>query len=217
MVVTGACGGNESDDPENTAETNSTCTAANPEGDRPLFDGTAESLENWQMAGPGSFELRDNCSMVTTGGMGLLWFPEEFDDYHLTLEWMMTEDDNSGVFIGFPDPETDPLVAVEEGYEIQIDPSDEPDRTTGAIYSFQGADEEARDQALNPDGEWNHYEIVVEGQNIKVYLNDTLVNDFDNEDPNRDLGSGHIGLQNHGDEDEVHFRDIRIRELPDSS
>ncbi|MGC5616853.1 family 16 glycoside hydrolase [Georgenia sp. Z1491] len=185
------------------------------EGYTPLFDGTQASLDAWNMAGPGSFELQEDCTALTTGGMGLLWFPEEFDAYSLRLDWMMAGDDNSGVFVGFPEPGDDPWVAVNEGYEIQIDATDEPDRTTGAIYTFQGADEAARDEALNPPGEWNAYEIVVDDPMIEVYLNDVLINEFESTDPARDLSSGYIGLQNHGDGDDVSFRNVRIAELDD--
>src|SRR3712207_7831141 len=52
-------------------------------------------------------------------------------------DWKMEGDDNSGVFVGFPDPGTDPWVAVNRGYEIQIDATDDPDSTTGAIYNFR--------------------------------------------------------------------------------
>ena len=185
------------------------------DGYRALFDGTQASLDQWRMAGPGSVQLRQDCTALTTGGMGLLWFPEEFGSYSLKLDWKMAGDDNSGVFVGFPDPGNDPWVAVNQGYEIQIDATDAPDRTTGAIYSFQGADTAARDAALNPPGEWNSYEIVVRGQNIKVYLNDVLVNDFTSTDPNRDLTSGFVGLQNHGNGDDVSFRNVRIAEITD--
>ena len=82
------------------------------------------------------------------------------------------------MFVGFPDPGTDPWVAVDHGYEIQIDATDDPDSTTGAVYNFQAADTAARDAALKPPGEWNGYELRVEGKRIRVYLNGTLINDF---------------------------------------
>lgn len=186
-------------------------------GYRVLFDGSRTSLEQWQMTGPGTFELSAGCSMVTSGGMGLLWYPEEFEEYILELDWAITDDDNSGVFVGFPDPEGDVWTAVNHGYEIQIDPSDAPERTTGSIYTFQGADIHARDQAVNPAGDWNSYRIVVRDSRIQVYLNGTLVNDFTSADPGRDLSSGRIGLQNHGAHDGVRFRHVRILELTRTS
>ncbi|ASR34964.1 glucose dehydrogenase [Prauserella marina] len=190
------------------------CEPGQPqEGYSMLFDGTEDSMASWNQAGPGSFEFQDDCTIRSTGGMGLYWFEQEFSAYSLKLDWKMAGDDNSGVFVGFPDPGDDPWVAVNEGYEIQIDATDADDRTTGSIYTFQSADIEARDAALNPPGEWNAYEIVVQGQTIKVYLNDVLINDFVSTDPARDLTNGFVGIQNHGDGDDVSFRNIQIKEL----
>lgn len=114
--------------------------------------------------------------------------------------------------MGFPASE-DPWSAVDHGYEIQIDATDTPDRTTGSVYGFKSADLPARDAALNPPGEWNTYELRVEGERLQVFLNGHRINDFTNTDPARSLQQGHIGLQNHGDGDDVSFRNVRMKEL----
>ncbi|MEV1067460.1 ThuA domain-containing protein [Streptomyces sp. NPDC050263] len=192
-------------------------------GYRPLFDGT--SLEGWRQAGPGSFTLSGDGTLTSTGGMGLLWYADRsFGSYSLKLDWRTTAgdpsgsgagsgDDNSGVFVGFP-PSDDPWSAVNNGYEIQIDATDVPERTTGSVYGFRSADLKKRDRALNAPGEWNTYEIRVEGERLRVWLNGEKINDFTNTDPARSLRDGHLGLQNHGADDQVSFRDVRIKELP---
>ena len=181
-------------------------------GYRPLFDGTA--LDGWKQAGPGAFQLDDDGTMTTSGCMGLLWYAASgFSAYSLKLDWRTAGDDNSGVFVGFP-PSDDPWSAVDNGYEIQIDATDVPEKTTGSVYGFQSADLNKRDRALNPPGEWNTYEIRVEGERLRVWLNGVKINDFTNTDPARSLADGHIGIQNHGADDQVSFRDIRIKELP---
>lgn len=181
-------------------------------GYTPIYDGST-GLDEWKQAGPGHFEVGDDGTLNTVGGMGLLWYQtEQRSAYSLKFDWKMAGDDNSGVFVGFPASD-DPWTAVENGYEIQIDATDVPEKTTGSVYGFQSADLEARDAALNPPGEWNTYEIRVEGERLQVWLNGVQINDFTNTDPARSLTDGHIGLQNHGDEDDVAFRDIRLREL----
>lgn len=181
-------------------------------GYRPLFDGT--SLDGWQQAGPGSFTLDADGTLTSSGGLGLLWYtPRSFGSYSLKLDWKVAGDDNSGVFVGFP-PSDDPWSAVNNGYEVQIDATDVPEKTTGSVYGFQSADLKKRDRALNPPGEWNTYEIRVQGERLRVWLNGVKINDFTNTDPARSLTDGHIGIQNHGDGDQVSFRDIRIKELP---
>jgi hypothetical protein len=115
--------------------------------------------------------------------MGLLWYAahELESPYTIRTEWKIyADDDNSGVFIGFPDPGDDPWDPVSNGYEIQIDPTDgDPTRTTGSVYSFQAPDAAARAAALRPHGEWNVIEVEVDGQDITIRLNGTLINEND--------------------------------------
>jgi type 1 glutamine amidotransferase len=173
-----------------------------------LYNG---STAGWSQAGPGSFTNTD-ATLTSTGGMGLFWHSaKQFTSYSLKLDWRLAGDDNTGVFLGFP-PSSDPWSAVNNGYEVQIDATDAADRTTGAVYTFKSADLAARDAALNPPGAWNTYELLVEGERLRVYLNGVQINDFTNTDPVRSL-AGHIGIQNHGDGDDASFRNIRIKEL----
>jgi type 1 glutamine amidotransferase len=173
-----------------------------------LYNG---STTGWSQAGPGGFTNAD-ATLSSVGGMGLFWYSaKQFTNYSLKLDWKLAGDDNSGVFVGFP-PSTDPNSAVGNGYEVQIDATDTPDRTTGAVYGFRSADLAARDAALNPPGEWNTYELLVEGERLQVLLNGVKINDFTNTDPARSL-AGHIGIQNHATGDDVAFRNIRIKEL----
>ncbi|GIF10165.1 ThuA domain-containing protein [Actinoplanes teichomyceticus] len=177
-------------------------------GYTPLYNG---STSGWSQAGPGSFTNSD-ATLTSVGGLGMLWYSAKaYTNYSLKLDWRMSGDDNSGVFIGFP-ASSDPWSAVDNGYEIQIDATDSADRTTGAVYSFQGANTAARDAALNPPGEWNTFELLVEGQRLQIFLNGVKINDFTNTNPARNL-DGYIGLQNHGTGDEVSFRNVRLKEL----
>lgn len=179
------------------------------EGYRSLDD-----TSGWRQAGPGGFDVAPDGTRTSFGGLGMTWFEaQEFGSYSFKVDWRYEGTSNSGIFIGFP-PSDDPFSAVRSGYEIQIDPEDPTGNTTGAVYEVQPPDVAARDAALRtgPD-DWNTYEILVEGQRVRILLNDVLVNDYTNTDPARGLGRGHIGLQNHGDGDAVSFRNIRIKEL----
>ncbi|HXV33594.1 MAG TPA: DUF1080 domain-containing protein [Gaiellaceae bacterium] len=191
------------------------CEALQPssEGAELLFDGTDESLARWAHAGPGSLALQEDCTLRTEGGLGLLWYEDAAVQAPATVrvEWRTEGDSNSGVFVGFPPPGADPFVAVERGYEVQIDPADEAGWTTGAIYGLQAADADAVAEAANEG--WNTFEIRIAPPEIVISLNGVVVNRFTSTDPARaDLGLGHVGLQNHGSEDVVHFR--RVEALP---
>ncbi|WP_211370261.1 ThuA domain-containing protein [Nonomuraea turkmeniaca] len=174
-----------------------------------LYNG---STTGWSQAGPGSFANSD-ATLTSQGGMGMLWHnAKEFRSYSLKLDWKLTGDSNSGVIVGFP-ATSDPNAALNTGYEVQIDATDTTDKTTGAIYGFKAADIAARDAALNPPGQWNTYELLVEGERLQVFLNGSKINDFTNTDPVRSLQQGYIGIQNHGSGDVVSYRNIRIKEL----
>jgi hypothetical protein len=174
--------------------------AAEPGKARDLFNG--KDLSGWKMAGPGTFEVQDG-ALVTIGGMGLLWHETELDDYVLTLEFKASrKQDNSGVFVRFPDPGNDPWVAVNEGYEIQICDS-AGQNSTGAIYNAKPATE----LATKPIGEWNTMEVTVAGQSITVKLNGKVVNEYTGD---RKTQRGFIGLQNHDDKTKVSFRSVKI-------
>ncbi|PCG84457.1 glycosyl hydrolase [Streptomyces sp. WZ.A104] len=180
-------------------------------GYRAIFNG--KTPEGWKQAGPGQFSVKDG-TLHSEGGMGLLYYQaKELKSYSLKLDWKMAGDDNSGVFVGFPESD-DPWSAVNNGYEIQIDATDAADRTTGAVYGFKSANIKARDRVLRPPGQWNSYEIKVQGERLRIFLNGTKINDFTNTDPVRSLKDGYIGLQNHGAADQVSFRNIQLKELP---
>jgi hypothetical protein len=180
-------------------------TAVEP-GFTPLFDGA--TLDGWQQAGPGGFKVTDGM-LQSFGGMGLLWYSKkQFGDFILRADWKVLDlSDNSGVFVRFPDPGNDPWVAVNNGYEVQIDDVGAPDgaliHKTGGIYDLAAPNK----VASNPVGEWNAYEIHAVGQSYKIILNGSEVTDF--------IGSrsteGYVGLQDHNGT--VTFRNIRIMGL----
>ncbi len=150
---------------------------------------------------------------------------------------------NSGVFTRFPDPRipldqrppgscgtvgsarTSPAwVAIYCGHEIQLYDGDtgEPQKT-GSIYNFDPVP--LGGSGATAKGEWNDYEVRVVGQHYTIIRNGVVINEFDNTpgkqssragDPSTDLrqfASGFIGLQNHGTNDLMDFRNLRVRTL----
>ncbi len=182
-----------------------------------LFDG--KTLDGWKMAGKGNFIIIEReKALLTHGGMGLLWYyKKKFKDFILTLEWKgSNRSDNSGVFVRFPNPFTNPSKAIEYGYEIQIDdigsPDGKPIHRTGAIYNNQGPSSTKTKSSSKQlaVGRWNTFEIIVIQQSYSVTLNkEKVVTNFIG---NRSL-EGFIGLQNHDDRSKVYFRNIMIKEL----
>ncbi|MEO3818455.1 ThuA domain-containing protein [Plantactinospora sp. B24E8] len=150
---------------------------------------------------------------------------------------------NSGLFVRFPDPRTpleqrppgscgtvgsarssQAWVAIYCGHEIQIYDGEtgEPQKT-GSVYNF--APNTLDKAGVTPKGQWNDYEIRVVGQHYTMIRNGVVIAEFDNTpgkqssragDPPTDLRqflSGFVGLQNHGTNDLIEFRNVRVREL----
>jgi Domain of Unknown Function (DUF1080) len=207
-------------------------SAARGAGDAfgPFCDVTNASL--WKMTtsdyhkDPGRFVRYGNVIESEPGSAwGVDWCNEPLPrDFVLRIEWLRKEDnDNSGVFIRFPNPdaahEPNTALVAARGFEIQIDELGSPD---GAPYHRTGAIYGERDQIFSlkparPLNVWNTYEIEARGQHYVVSLNGTAVSRFDNHDPNRAKASSpnepsYFGVQ--AERGHVQFRNVEIQALP---
>jgi choline dehydrogenase-like flavoprotein len=198
-----------------------------------LFDGA--NRNKWHMSTiknqtnnyPGGVLLVDrSLESVPGNDIGMFWHTDPTPhDFVLKLEWLRwREDDNSGVFIRFPHPDSKnynntAYVAIHFGFEIQIDQLARPDgaaiRKTGAIYGFAAPDD-LDNLPVKPVGQWNEFEVHALGQHYTVFLNGKKITEYDNTDPTRGQPSSgstpsFIGLQTHTGR--VAFRKIQIKAL----
>jgi hypothetical protein len=184
----------------------------------PLFNG--RDLTGWEHVGDGGFVVEDGM-LKTDGGMGLLWFAEEkIRDSVVRVEYRNPDGKNAGVFIRIPERPTEPWMPVNRGYEVQIDDNQDDHHVTGVLYSLT----KAMARPSRP-GEWNTLQIILDGDRTVVTVNGVLVTYYREGDPvaprreqwEPERGprpeAGYIGLQNHGPEDLVYFRDISVRPL----
>ncbi|MFJ8579575.1 OmpL47-type beta-barrel domain-containing protein [Micromonospora sp. NPDC093277] len=208
-------------------------------GYQAILDNTPASFNRWQQVGAGGFTRNADGSVTSKplSGLGMLWYPvTAYGDFSLKLQW---RDDapgdgraNSGVFVRFPDVRKHPAeprpewVAIKYGHEIQIlDRPDGDQYKSGSVYGFDQVG--LAGAGVTPKGTWNDYEIRVVGQHYSVFRNGKLINEYVNrpdavfsppraDDPGgagRQHATGYIGLQNHGTEDVISFRDVRIAPL----
>jgi hypothetical protein len=169
-------------------------------------------LESWQADGA-------LLSCVKPGG-GWLRTKRTYSDFVLRLEYRIPAGGNSGVGLRFPATGNPAHV----GMEIQVLDDDAPKyaklnaaQYTGGIY-YQAP---AKRGAIKPAGEWNSYEISCIGPQVKIVLNDKVINDVDldkytkGEDGKTALADrprlGYVGLQSHGSR--VDFHNIAIKNL----
>lgn len=164
----------------------------------------------------------------TEGGSNIIT-KEKFENFHLQLEWKIEEGSNSGIFYGVL--EQDGIDIYWSGPEYQIidsgffsEMNDETEkRVSGALYDLIKPDP----MNMNPVGEWNRAEIIVDGATLIHRLNGQTVveterwtpewferirnSKFANHNEFGNVRNGHIGIQDHGGP--VMIRNVRIRRL----
>jgi len=185
------------------------------EGFAPLFNG--RDLSGWHVMGDQSWSVKDGVIACSGQGHGWLRSDAQYRDFTLRLEYRVSKDANSGIFLRAT-TEGDPAFT---GMEVQVldDYGEPPDEhSNGSLY-------DAVAPAVNPSkaaGEWNQVEITLWGDELTVFengqklyavnLSDPALNAAqppERQFPNR-AQVGYIGVQNHGSA--VEYRNIRIRE-----
>ncbi|MCA9060409.1 MAG: DUF1080 domain-containing protein, partial [Planctomycetaceae bacterium] len=141
-----------------------------------------------------------------------LWSKRKYKDFVLDLEYTYPPNGNSGVYFRVADT-SDP---VEKGIEAQVlDSSQKTDEMTA--HDHGGIVRTAAPSAnmSRPPGEWNRMVVTCIGSHLQVELNGTeIINIRLDEGPMKDRPlEGFIGLQDHGEPNNLRFRHIRIHEL----
>lgn len=192
------------------------------EGFHILFDGT--NLDEW--TGNKRDYTVESGNLVlyppTTGSGGNLYTNDEFDNFNLRFEFLLTPGANNGLGIRTP-LEGD---AAYVGMELQILDNDAPIYADLQDHQYHGSVYgviPAKRGALKPLGEWNYQEVIADGDNIKITLNGTTILEGNLREASKNgtidglehpgllNKSGHIGFLGHGSK--VKFRNIRIKEL----
>lgn len=201
-----------------------------------LFDGgSADAWKGFkQDALPAGWKV-ENGMLITSGQGGDLGgdiiSKEEFEDFHLYLEWNISKGGNSGIFFHVAEGDNPTVYASGPEYQLIDDigfeyPLEEWQKTA-ANYAMHNAD--TSNKILFPASEWNTSEIEVRDGHVAHWLNGQKVVEYQlwdtdwfkrvkegkwNEYPNYGRAiRGHIGLQDHGSP--VYFRNIRIKRLDD--
>ena len=193
---------------------------------RQLFNG--QDLSGWKHVGNGSMSVEDGL-IRGHGGMGLLyWTAEKFGNCRIRVVFKMEKtNSNSGVFVRVPIEPMEEWMPVFYGHEIQIDNMPELSgeteyHSTGMIYSLTRPLVSGMGK---PGPEWNTFEITLDGARTIVYLNGVKVTDYTDGDPvpprtwdfepfhGPRPDYGYLGLQNHGEEDVVYFKEVAVKHL----
>jgi 3-keto-disaccharide hydrolase len=160
-----------------------------------LFDGS--SLDGWTRVGDANWQLVDGVVQADMG-TGFLQTTAAYEDFDLTVEFWVTPDANSGVFIRCSNPAQ---LGAATCYEVNIfDQRPDPEYRTGGIVNV------AKPSVMLETGDrWSTYEISAHGQHLTIKLNGQTTVDT-NDDK---FAAGPIALQYGAGR--VMFRNVRIR------
>lgn len=167
------------------------------------------------------------------GGGGDIVFDKKYSNFHLKIEWKISEGGNSGIFyLAQEDPKYDYIWKTAPEMQV-LDNERHPDaeagkdgnRQAGSLYDLIPA----KPQNAKPAGEWNTAEIKVYKGSVWHIQNGVTVLEYHlwtpdwnalvagskfpglNPDWANVATEGYIGLQDHGDD--VWYRNVMIREL----
>jgi hypothetical protein len=162
-----------------------------------LLDG--KSLKGWNVVGDANWTVADGAVQANKGS-GFLVTPASYRDFQITLEFWVSDDANSGVFLRCSDPKA---IDQANAYEVNIfDKRPDQSYRTGGIV-----DVAKPTSVIQTGGKWNTYDITAKGSQLTVALNGAKV--VDAKDTKH--VDGPIALQYGAGT--VKFRNVRIRQL----
>ena len=228
-------GSDQSSAKEETSE-----AAAPEEGWVVMFDGT--STDGWRGYGKESFP--ENGWIIEDGALkclgsghgeaggkgGDIIFDQKFKDFHLKLEWKISEGGNSGIFYLAQEIEGEPIwksapemQVLDNERHLDAQLGKDGNRQAGSLYDLVPA----KPQNAVPAGGWNQAEILIYQGTVIHKQNGEVVVEYHLGTPDWEAmianskfkdfpefgkyKEGYIGLQDHGND--VWYRNIMIKDL----
>lgn len=186
------------------------------EGFVPLTDG--KTFNGWKTSteNPGTWKIEDG-AFVTRGPRSHLFYvgdAQPFKNFELKVEVMTEPGSNGGIYFhtkyqesGWP----------KGGLETQVNNTHSDWRKTGSVYAIASTG-----LASATDGKWWTQHVIVKGNNVTVRIDGKVAVEYvepagtqAGTDFERKIGSGTFGLQGHDPKSVVHYRNIRVKRLPD--
>lgn len=196
-----------------------------------LFNG--RDLSGWVdvNTSPATWSVKDGLLICTGLPIGVMRSEKQYENFILHIEWRhMKEGGNSGVF-AWSEGTTPADRPLPKGMEVQmlelqwpkLNPKadgtpNHPGYVSGELFGANGLtaipDNPRGDRSMSTEmrckgvGEWNTYDVVCVDGTIKLSINGKFVNGM----RESSVRKGYLCLEAEGSE--IHFRNIRILELP---
>lgn len=166
-----------------------------------LFDG--QTLFGWESNDESiNWRVEDGTITADEGAIGLLHTKVPFADYEILCDFRFEPGGNSGLFLR---TKHIPENAETDCYELNLADTHPEDYTTGSYVSLKKTDE-----PIIASGEWHTFHVTLDGDHSIVRIDDEVVLDFVDEQPDGP-SSGFVGLQHNAGK--VEFRNILLKPL----
>lgn len=207
----------------NSPSTGSAPNVKHESGWTSLFDGT--SLNGWRpfknQENTG-WDIADSSIHCKAAGPDLIT-DKEYGNFEFDVDWRISKGGNSGIIYRLTEENNETYLSGPE-YQL-LDNEGYPDPIkTGADYDMY----DPQNPVYKEPMQWNHTQIIVNGNHVEHWLNGVKVVDYDLHSADWDArkarskwkddaaygaaSKGHIALQDHGGH-QVWFKNIRIKEL----
>ena len=196
-----------------------------------LFNG--RDLSGWVdvNTSPATWSVKDGLLVSTGLPIGVMRSEKQYENFILHIEWRhMKEGGNSGVF-AWSEGSTPADRPLPKGMEVQmlelqwpkLNPKadgtpNHPGYVSGELFGANGLtaipDNPRGERSMSTEmrckgvGEWNTYDVVCVDGTIKLSINGKFVNGM----RESSVRKGYLCLEAEGSE--IHFRNIRLLELP---
>ena len=192
---------------------------------RPLFNG--QDLEGWVLVNtpPETWSVQDEMLVCSGKPIGEIRTDRMYQNFILEVEWRhLVPRGNAGIFV-WADDITSRGVPFHRGIEVQVLENAYGNTrgytTHGDIFPIHGAQMKPLngrggsrafpvENRSKPSPQWNHYRIECNDGNITLAVNGKVVTRGEQCNPSK----GYICIESEGGV--VHYRNLRIRELPDT-
>ena len=192
---------------------------------RDLFNG--KNLTGWVNVNtdPDTWSVKDGLIVCTGHPIGVMRTDRQYENFILHIEWRhMEPGGNSGTFL-WSEPAPEPGRRLTRGVEVQmlelewcVQHNQTDAYVHGELFGTmglktvpdnpRGTRSKSIEKRCKPKGQWNEYIVVCVDGVIKLSVNGKFVNGISK----AQVKKGYICLESEGAE--IHFRNIRIMELP---
>lgn len=192
----------------------------------PLFNG--KNLNGWVDVNTSkeTWKVKNGTLICSGKPIGVMRSDRQYENFILEVEWKhMEAGGNSGVFIwseGTPQ-EHDPLTKAIEVQMLELEYAPQHNATEDYVHGElfptmgmtaipdnpRGIRSKSLEKRCKGKGEWNKYVVVAVDGTVKLSVNGKFVNGLRASERKK----GYICLEAEGAE--IHFRNMRIMELPD--